>query len=184
MNALITEDYPLELLSDVAATPLDDISGQLNANVKTGLKKLLAVLLRKRLPLVVLIEDEDDDAQLFRNALRFINRTVEFMHFRDGQQAIDFFQGNGAFSDRERFPLPELTVLDIQLTGSCGIQILREIRKTPALKHLPVVALTASDDADDLREARALEIDDWIIKPSEFLELVEIVRQLSLKWLT
>src|SRR5579871_284362 len=99
--------------------------------IATGLSNLRAALQRGRLPFVVLVEDDDLDASLFRSALRQAGVSVEFMRFDSAQQAIDFLKGKGSFADRDMYPLPNLTVLDWNLPRSSGLEVLEEIRAHP-----------------------------------------------------
>ena len=152
--------------------------------IEAGLRKLHAALQQGKLPFLILIEDEEKEMVLFKNALRRAGVAVEFMHFKDGRQALDFFQGKGDFSDRDMYPLPNLTVLDFKLTHSSGLNILEEIRSSPHLKELVVVGLTASEDGHELEQARNLKINDCIRKPQSLSGLVEVVQGLKLAWLS
>ncbi len=160
--------------------PLDCLSQQ---DIQDGLKNLRSTLQRGRLPFVILVEDDDTDASLFRHALKRGGVSVEYMRFYDGKQALDFFHGRGSFADRDMFPLPKLTVLDWNLPRSSGLEILEEIRSDPHLDQLIVIALTSSEDIHQLEKARCLKINDWIHKPQDLHELVEIVQQIKRSWL-
>ncbi len=151
--------------------------------IKRGLSHLRVALERGRLPFVVLVEDDDLDASLFRSALRQAGVAVEYMRFDNAQQAIDFFHGKGSFADRNMFPLPNLTVLDWDLPPNGGFKVLEEIRSHPGLAQLTVIALTSSEDARQFEMARILKINDWIHKPESLAELVTIARRLKVLWL-
>jgi CheY-like chemotaxis protein len=150
-----------------------------------GLDTLHQAVLRQGLPLplVILIEDDNNEANFFRQALKDIGVAVEFMHFRDGNQALDFFSGRGCYSDRERYPLPQLTVLDINLTRASGLEILQQIRTKSHLSELVVVALTGSEDVRQIELARSLDINGWFNKPNRAKDLIQIVRSLLFTWL-
>jgi DNA-binding response OmpR family regulator len=151
--------------------------------IEEVLLKLHAAVHRGRLPFVILVEDDDLDAWLFRSALRQAGVAVEFMRFDNAGQALDFFLGRGSFADRDMYPLPNLTVLDWNLPRSSGLEILEEIRSTPGLEQLVVIALTSSDDVKQIEKARCLKINDWIHKPESLADLVAVARQLKHSWL-
>jgi CheY-like chemotaxis protein len=181
MKALPPNDNSKVVPHDLSF-PKGEVSELSYEQIQNGLKSLLNFLKQPPLPFVILIEDEEKDALLFRAALQRAHVAVEFMHFKHAKQARDFFQGKGAFSDRKMYPLPNLTVLDFRLIKDNGIKILEQIRNTPYLKELVVVGLTGSDD--QFEEARRLKINDCILKPSTLPGLVEIVHQLNLTWLS
>ena len=181
MNAFLqNEDPGLDVPSDPANGAVLDLTQD---EIKAGLEKLRVSLQQRRLPFLILIEDDEKEMVLFKNALRRAGVFVEFMHFKDGRQAMDFFHGRGSYSDRDMYPLPNLTVLDFKLVHSSGLNILEEIRNCPHLKELVVVGLTASEDAQELQQAQDLRIDGCFKKPDSFLALVEVVQGLKFAWL-
>lgn len=179
-----TLDEDIEGVSfDIPDSPFNLTYGLTQQEIDAGLDALHQAVLRKSLPFIVLIEDDHEDADLFRRALRRAGAKVEFMHFRSGRQAINFFSGNGCYADRERFPLPALTILDLNLIGMSGLAVLREIREKPQLESLAVVALTGSMDSCEIEAARSLSINGWVTKPDQVQELATIVRWLLQTWL-
>lgn len=183
MNNSILENLADGISPDILHTSLDKWDDLTQQDIESGLDALHQAVIHHGLPLIVLIEDDENEACFFRQALRDIGTAVEFMHFRDGHQAIDFFTGNGCYADRERFPLPQLTVLDIKLTRASGLEILHEIRIKPQSEQLIVVALTGSEDACEIERAQSLEINGWVNKPNRASDLIDIVRCLMQKWL-
>jgi len=176
-----SNDSRFEIETTSQYESLEDLSRN---EIEDGLRRLRLSLERPRLPFIILVEDEEKEMDLFKNALRRAKVEVEFMHFKDGRQAIDFFHGKGDFSDRDMYPLPNLTVLDFKLIHSSGLSILEEIRNSPHLKELVVVGLTACEDRDQIEQARDLKINDCIRKPNSLAGLVEIVQGLKLTWLS
>jgi two-component system response regulator len=169
---------------EISSPEMKAVTDLTQHEIEKGLRKLQAVMQQGRLPFIILIDDEEKEMILFKNALRRARVAVEFMYFKDGRQALDFFQGKGDFSDREMYPLPNLTVLDFKLTHSSGLNILEEIRNSAHLKELVVVGLTACEDTQELELARDLKINDCIRKPQTLSGLVEIVHGLKLAWLS
>lgn len=184
MNIAASRDRRLEVTSTTKRGSLNEPRDLTLQEIEAGLKSLHISLQRGRLPFIILIEDDDQEAFLFKSALRRARVAVEFMHLRDGRQAMDFFHGRGGFSDRDMFPLPNVTVLDFKLTRGSGLKILEEIRSSPHLEQLVVVGLTASEDRKELDQARHLKINDCIRKPQSLPALVEVVQQIKNSWLS
>jgi CheY-like chemotaxis protein len=183
MNSLIPEDPSLENTIHGEETDLNEIGDLTQQEIEAGLLILQNKLRAQQLPSVILIEDDEHDAELFKSALKSARIPIELRHFRDGLQAMDYFRGQGIFSDRERFPLPRLTVLDFTLSRGAGIEILRLIRNELQLKDLVIVAFTASNNREEVELARFLGINDWVNKPQSFTELSELVQRMARTWL-
>jgi len=131
---------------------------------------------------VLLIEDNRDDALFLERAfskagLVEIERIID-----DGQEAMDYFRGQGEFRDRSRYPLPTHVLLDLKVPKVDGLQILEWIRKSEELKGISVAVLSSSGERVDRERAVRLGVDGYFIKPSRTGELLEIVRQLGALW--
>src|SRR3954447_9579420 len=97
--------------------------------------------------LILLIEDNIDDERLTLRALRKNNIVNEVVIAGDGQQALDYLFGKGEYAGRDMSVMPAVVILDLKLPRLSGLEVLKQIRETEATKRLPVVVLTASDDA-------------------------------------
>jgi CheY-like chemotaxis protein len=133
--------------------------------------------------LILLAEDDDDDAF-------FIARTLEKSHIlnpvhvvKDGDQAIAYLLGDEMYSDRTRYPLPGLVLLDLKMPRRSGFEVLSWRRQRPELKSVRVVVLTSSTDIRDVNLAFQLGADGFMIKPADFLRFVEFSEALSGHWL-
>src|SRR5688572_22848876 len=102
----------------------------------------------------------------------------------DGQEAMDYLGGHGAYADRERFPLPCLTLLDLKLPRVMGLEVLQWIREQPELKTLIVIILTSSRLGPDIERAYQLGANAYLVKPSTPLELREIAEGIKHFWLS
>jgi DNA-binding response OmpR family regulator len=102
---------------------------------------------------------------------------------RDGEEAVAYLSGEGEYADRERFPLPVILLLDLKMPRRSGFSVLKWMREQPDLKHMPVVVLTASDQAADIRMAYELGANSYLLKPVNFDALYEMVKTLKLYWL-
>jgi CheY-like chemotaxis protein len=134
------------------------------------------------LPVILIVEDSPDDATLIQRAFRKTNLMNPVRLVQDGEEAIDYLKGTGAFADRDRFPLPVLLLLDIQLPRRTGLEVLEWIRTTPSLKRLPVVMLTSSKEQVDVNRAYDLGVNSYLTKPVAFEALVEMVKRVNLYW--
>jgi two-component system response regulator len=101
----------------------------------------------------------------------------------DGQEALDFIFGRGAWTGRDPADLPALILLDLNLPKVEGLAVLRQIRADERTRRAPVVILTSSSEQQDLVRGYDLGANSYVRKPVEFDEFVEAVRQLGVYWL-
>jgi CheY-like chemotaxis protein len=132
---------------------------------------------------ILIVEDNDDDAFLIQRAFQRANILNGLHVVTNGEKAIAYLSGEGAYSDRTEHPLPKLVLLDLKMPGIDGFDVLRWIRKQPLLAGLRVVVLTSSTDVRDVNLAIQLGADGFMIKPADFLRLVEFSEALSGCWL-
>jgi len=133
--------------------------------------------------LILHVEDEEDDAFLFRRAMIQTGDSVAIQFASDGQKAIDYLQGTGGFANREEFPLPSLVLLDLKLPLVPGLAVLKWIRQQAAL-FIPVVILSSSESDDDIGAAYELGANAYLVKPSDTGELPDIAKTVKDFWLT
>jgi two-component system response regulator len=128
------------------------------------------------------VEDNPDDAYLFRHALRECAIHVQLQQVSNGQLAMDYLRGTGRFADRKAHPLPGLVVLDLHMPGSDGLSVLRWIRKQCWLSGLPVVVLSGTDYGKSMTEAMESGADTYLIKGMDTPELVQLLEHANLNW--
>lgn len=131
---------------------------------------------------VLLVDDSNDDRQFFKRAVGKIISGLRLIEARDGQQAVDYLKGRGAYSDRNQYPLPTHVVLDLKMPTRSGVEVLEWIRKEAFLPNLPVVVLTSSDDPEDRRRVDALGVDAYVVKPAAFKNLLAVVKLILDRW--
>lgn len=132
---------------------------------------------------ILMVEDDEADILLLRRAFRNARVANRLIEVRDGQAAIRYLSGDGLYADRLRYPIPFLVLLDLRLPKLSGFEVLEWIRDRPHLDELVVVVLTASDNVPDVNKAHALGANSYLVKPSSFDDLVELVRQIKGRWL-
>lgn len=131
----------------------------------------------------LLVEDSQNDAILIRRAFQKGNILNPLQVVSSGDQALAYLKGEGAFSNRAEFPLPELVLLDLKLPGIDGFDVLRWIRQQPTLRALRVVVLTSSDRIQDVNLAYQLGANSFLVKPVDFERFVEISQALKGYWI-
>jgi CheY-like chemotaxis protein len=132
---------------------------------------------------ILLVEDNPDDAALALRALRKGNVTTQIQHVIDGEQALDFLFCTGAYAGRNPENRPRLILLDLKLPKVDGLEVLQRIKADPTTHTIPVVMLTSSREERDLVESYQLGVNSYVVKPVDFEQFSEAVRQLGLYWL-
>jgi two-component system response regulator len=124
---------------------------------------------------ILLVEDNPDDVQLTRRALKRNNILNPLVVADDGAKALEYL--------RQTDELPALVLLDLKLPKVDGLEVLRTIRSDPRLKLLPVVILTTSMEHPDVVESYSGGANSYVRKPVDFERFDEAVKQLGLYWL-
>jgi CheY-like chemotaxis protein len=116
-------------------------------------------------PVILLAEDDDNDVFFMRRALQKAQIECPLQVVHNGQQVLDYFNGEGKYSNREEHPLPSLLLLDLKMPFLDGFEVLHWISAQPSLKELPVVVLTSSAEERDRRRAAELGARAYFVKP-------------------
>lgn len=134
-------------------------------------------------PCILQVEDDANDVLLLQHAFERAGITNPVRVATDGQMAIDYFEGKGSFSDRTRFPLPGLVLLDLKLPRRSGREVLQWIRSHPYLGGIVVIVCTSSRYIGDVSLAYELGANSFVIKPADAFHFVEFARLLKDYWL-
>jgi CheY-like chemotaxis protein len=126
---------------------------------------------------LLLVEDNPSDEELTLHVLRKHNLTNRIKVVRDGAEALAFLFGEAVGK------LPRLILLDLKLPKVNGLEVLGRIRSDDLTKRIPVVVLTSSREENDLYTSYELGVNSYIVKPVDFAQFTEAVRQLGLYWL-
>ena len=127
---------------------------------------------------ILLVDDSDDDAFMFRKALQRAQVSASLVHLSNGQAAIDYLSGSGEYSKRDLHPLPSILLLDSQLPRVSGFEILSWTRQQAQYKNLPVLMLTGSSRPLDEERARELGATGYFEKSPRCSEVIEKIRLL------
>ena len=133
---------------------------------------------------ILYVEDEPNDVFFLSRAFQLAGLPNSVKAVSDGQNVLEYLSGTGPFADRELYPLPCLILLDVNIPKKSGFEVLEWIRAQPRLKSLPVLILTSSSHPADMEKARQLAADDYLLKPSDPVKLVQMVQSLHDRWLS
>ncbi len=135
----------------------------------------------KKRTIVVIAEDDPDDCLLIKDAFKEANPAVEVWFVADGAELLDFLHRRGQYA-MKTLPQPELVLLDLNMPRIGGMDVLREIKRDPALRSIPVVVLTTSRSPEQVALSYELGGNGFITKPNSYTELVEIMQTLDRYW--
>lgn len=126
---------------------------------------------------ILMVEDDDGHASLIRKSLRRYGLDNEILHFRDGQEVIDFlFWGQETRWKKEQ---SFVCLLDINLPKLSGVEVLARIKGDQQLCPIPVIMLTTTDDPEEVMRCYRIGCNGYIIKPVECGELTQIIKDLA-----
>ena len=130
---------------------------------------------------ILLVEDNPGDVRLIVEALRD-GKVQNKLHIaKDGMEATAFLHREGEYADAL---YPDLILLDLNLPKKDGPEVLAEIKEDPALKHIPVVILTSSQEEEDIVKTYNLHANCYITKPIDLEQFIMVVKSISDFWLT
>jgi two-component system response regulator len=132
---------------------------------------------------VVLVEDDPNDVELTRQAFAEHRLVNDLQVLRDGAEALDFFFAEGVYADRRADDRPKVILLDLKLPKVDGLEVLRRLKADPRTRTIPVVVLTSSKLERDVAQSYETGVNSYIVKPVDFEQFTEAVRQLGLYWL-
>jgi CheY-like chemotaxis protein len=132
--------------------------------------------------LVLVAEDNPDDALLLRRALEKAGIRSRIKIVGDGEELLLYLQGRGAYANRENSPMPSLLILDLKMPRKGGLEVLEWMSENRDLAVVPTIVLSASNLEDDVRSAYHLGANTFFLKPSTFDELVETMKMVEIYW--
>jgi two-component system, response regulator len=133
--------------------------------------------------IILLVEDNPDDEELTRRALKANNIKNSVVVARNGVEAIDYIFGTGQYEGRDVRDQPSVVLLDLKLPKIDGLGVLKRIRADERMRTLPVVILTSSGEEQDLISGYRLGCNSYVRKPVDFDQFLKAARQLGLYWL-
>ena len=133
--------------------------------------------------IILLVEDNQDDVDLTLRALKKGKIKNDVIVVRDGEEALDYLFGTGAYSEKDKDIFPTIVLLDLNLPKIDGLEVLKRIRSNERTKYLPVIILTSSKEERDLIDGYKNGANSYVRKPVDFNQFVEAVHNIGLYWL-
>lgn len=130
---------------------------------------------------VLLVEDNDNDAELTKIGFRRAKLAVNLQHVGNGEECMAFLRKEGKYADA---PTPDLILLDLNMPRMGGLEVLKEVARDDHLKHLPIVVLTSSEADKDVLMSYQLRCNSYIVKPIDFENFAKVIQSLTDYWFT
>src|SRR6202000_3440200 len=132
---------------------------------------------------ILLAEDGEDYVLLIQRAFAQAKIPNPVHIVWNGQEAISYLKGDGKYSNREEYPLPDLFLLDLKRPRMNGFEVIKWVREQPGLAALRVLVLTSSDQIRDVNEAYRLGANSFLVKPMDFQDFAQLSRLIQEFWL-
>jgi CheY-like chemotaxis protein len=132
---------------------------------------------------VLYAEDEETDVFFMRAAFQKLGLDQSLRAVGNGQEAMDYLAGNGRFTDRQRFPVPTVLLLDLNLPLISGFEVLKWLRARPQFQTLPVVVFSSSTRETDRLKAKEFGANEFVEKPSSGAGFGGVAQQIRSRWL-
>ncbi|QWG09229.1 response regulator [Flammeovirga kamogawensis] len=131
---------------------------------------------------ILYADDDPEDRMLTQEAFEESKLASNLIFVEDGEELMEYLNHKGKFSDKEKYPKPDLILLDLNMPKKDGRECLKEIKLDDSLKKIPVVVLTTSNDEEDVLKTYNLGVSSFITKPVTFDSMVDIVKSLNQYW--
>jgi CheY-like chemotaxis protein len=136
----------------------------------------------RQTPLLLIVEDSDEDFEALQRFLGRSSMTIPIQRCVNGEQALAFLYRTGSYGDRQSAPRPGLIILDLNLPGTDGREVLRRIKEDHKLKMIPVVVFTTSNNPKDIEVCYQYGVNSYIVKPINFAQLKRDIQMLVEYW--
>jgi DNA-binding response OmpR family regulator len=130
---------------------------------------------------ILLVEDDPKDVELTLTALEEYNLANEVIVARDGEEALEYLYSRGKFKTRSS-DNPAVVLLDLKLPKVDGLEVLKQIKSEEKLRMMPVVVLTSSKEEKDMVASYKLGVSAYVVKPVDFHEFVNAIKELGVFW--
>jgi CheY-like chemotaxis protein len=131
---------------------------------------------------ILLVEDSPEDFETTERAFRRSGLKNPIYRCADGDEALDFLHRRGQYSDSDKAPRPGVILLDLNLPGTDGREVLSEIKNDPGLKQIPVIVLTTSKDERDVEVCYRCGANSYIQKPVDLDGFMKAIERLNDYW--
>jgi CheY-like chemotaxis protein len=132
---------------------------------------------------ILLVEDNEDHAELIQRSFRENQVANKIFWVKDGEEALNYLFQRGIYADNADYLFPHLILLDLRLPKIDGIEVLKTIKTDDKLKSIPVVVLTSSESEKDIRKVYKYYANSYLVKPIDFQQFTKLMRDLGFYWL-
>lgn len=132
---------------------------------------------------ILLVEDNPEDVEITLRAFQSYHIANKIHVVRDGEEALECLFSTGRYAERSLCSNTRLILLDLKLPKVDGIEVLQRCKSDPRTKNIPVVVLTSSREERDLIDSYNLGVNSYVVKPVDFRQFTEAIRQLGLYWM-
>ncbi len=126
---------------------------------------------------ILVVEDSNEDFEATHRAFKKANLANNLIHLRDGDEAMNYF-----FADGKPDIIPNIVLLDLNLPGTDGLEVLKALKSHNNLKHIPVIILTTSNDKKDIEYCFLAGANSYLQKPVNLNAFIESIQRLSEYW--
>jgi DNA-binding response OmpR family regulator len=130
---------------------------------------------------ILLVEDDPKDVELTLTALEEYNLANEVIVARDGEEALEYLYSRGKFKTRSSGN-PAVVLLDLKLPKVDGLEVLKQVKSEEKLRMIPIVVLTSSKEEKDMVASYKLGVSAYVVKPVDFHEFVNAIKELGIFW--
>jgi CheY-like chemotaxis protein len=132
---------------------------------------------------ILIVDDDENDIFFVKRAFTEINVHCTFQVLKNGQQVVDYLLGDGEYSNREKYPLPMMILMDLKMPIMDGFEVLAWLRGRPGIKVIPTIVFSSSDLAEDITRAYELGANSFMTKSVTYDGLLLKLQTLSHYWL-
>ena len=132
---------------------------------------------------ILLVEDNSAHAELVMRNFEDHLVANKIVWVEDGAAALDYLFGRGQYADTDKYPLPQLILLDLRLPKIDGIEVLKQAKAEEKLRNIPIVVLTTSQAETDIAKAYSNHANSYLVKPVDFNNFTKLMKDLGFYWL-
>jgi len=133
--------------------------------------------------LILVVEDSDEDFEVFCRIMLDLSLELSFFRVCDGEDALDYLYQQGSYQDPQLSPRPSIILLDLNLPGTDGRDVIREVKQNQSLKTIPIVVLTTSSSPKDIKTCYEFGANSYLLKPMGLKQLKDAIAIFCQYWL-